>query len=282
MAWVRRSKRGLTYLGQPPLTQTLGPWLASPPANMKYSRKLTREMDLIGALVDQLPEYAYLSQSFAPEITTWLPLYWRGFQQSTAYTYRLDNLHDHDRIWRGFEDRSRGAIRKATKSGVVVEIGDEIDTLLKLVDMTFARQTRGNPIGHDYARRLHKACQQKDAGAVIIARGLDGKPHAGAFIVWNEHCAYYLLGGGDPALRASGAMNLVLWQAIQIASTVSSKFDFEGSMVAPIEYFFRGFGAIQTPYLRVSHTRSRLLALAEASARVWRTQKQSASGTTSA
>jgi hypothetical protein len=29
------------------------------------------------------------------------------------------------------------------------------------------------------------------------------------------------------------------------------KFDFEGSMIEPIERVFRGFGAIQIPYLQV-------------------------------
>ena len=33
-------------------------------------------------------------------------------------------------------------------------------------------------------------------------------------------------------------------------------FDFEGSMLRPVERFFRGFGSLQTPYLRVSRARA--------------------------
>jgi phosphatidate phosphatase APP1 len=35
-------------------------------------------------------------------------------------------------------------------------------------------------------------------------------------------------------------------------------FDFEGSMIEPIERFFRGFGAVQTPYFHVSRSSSKL------------------------
>ena len=51
-----------------------------------------------------------------------------------------------------------------------------------------------------------------------------------------------MLGGTDIRFRSSGAQSLVLWKAIQHASTVSSVFDFEGSMVEGIENFFRQFG----------------------------------------
>ena len=50
-----------------------------------------------------------------------------------------------------------------------------------------------------------------------------------------------------------------MWEAIQFASTVTQRFDFEGSMMEPVEKFFRAFGATQTPYFSISKTPSRLL-----------------------
>jgi len=38
---------------------------------------------------------------------------------------------------------------------------------------------------------------------------------------------------------------------------VTDVFDFEGSMLPPVERYFRAFGARQTPYLRVSRTSRR-------------------------
>ena len=67
------------------------------------------------------------------------------------------------------------------------------------------------------------------------------------------------MGGGDPALRTSGASSLCLWQAIKLAGEMGKSFDFEGSMIEPIERLFRAFGARQTPYMRVSRSPNRLL-----------------------
>jgi hypothetical protein len=52
-----------------------------------------------------------------------------------------------------------------------------------------------------------------------------------------------------------------MWEAIKFASTVTESFDFEGSMIEPVERFFRAFGARQTSYHTVSHTPSHLFKL---------------------
>jgi hypothetical protein len=73
-------------------------------------------------------------------------------------------------------------------------------------------------------------------------------------VVRDRRTAYYLMGGGDPQLRTSGAGSLLLWEAIRQTRTAVSVFDFEGSMLRPVERFFRAFGGRQSPYLRISRT----------------------------
>ena len=43
-----------------------------------------------------------------------------------------------------------------------------------------------------------------------------------------------------------------MWESILRARLVTDVFDFEGSMIGPVERFFRAFGSRQTPYLKVS------------------------------
>lgn len=260
MPWTIRQRFGLKILTQPALTQTLGPWLAYPPAGTKYAKQLAREKDLLEALIDQLPDYHVFRQSFAPEIANWLPFYWRGFQQTTHYTYRLSELSDPQSLWKGFQENIRTDIRKAKRRGVTVERSSDIDALLDVNNLTFLRQGMKLPYARSYVKRLFAACEKNNAGAIFLARGKDGRVHAGNFLVWNQHCAFYLMGGGDPELRNSGATSLAMWQAIQFASLVSQIFDFEGSMIEPVERFFRGFGAVQTPYFSITHVRSKRVA----------------------
>jgi hypothetical protein len=73
-----------------------------------------------------------------------------------------------------------------------------------------------------------------------------------AYLVGDRRTTYYLMGGGDPQLRTSGAGSLLMWEAIRRARAVSQVFDFEGSMLRPVERFFRAFGGRQTPYPHVS------------------------------
>ena len=91
----------------------------------------------------------------------------------------------------------------------------------------------------------------------MIAEDSEGQRHAGIYIVWDENSVYYLMGGGDPLLRRSGATSLCMWEAILFAASLKKSFDFEGSMLEPVERFFRGFGADQIPYFSISRTPSK-------------------------
>src|SRR5919202_225122 len=51
---------GLTGLTMPPLTQTLGPWLA--PLSGKYASRLSRQKELMVSLIERLPSYDYFHQ----------------------------------------------------------------------------------------------------------------------------------------------------------------------------------------------------------------------------
>ena len=195
MPWVVKNRFGIKTLSQPKLTQTLGPWLAEPPKGTKYARRLAQQKDLMEALIDQLPDYQVFRQQFPPEITNWLPFYWKGFRQTTRYTYRLSSLDDLDVVWSGFQENIRREIRKAKKLGVVVERSSDINTFLDVNELTFKRQGIQIPYSRSYVKRLFAACQANDAGTIFLARGKDGRVHAGNLLVWNEHCAYYLMGG---------------------------------------------------------------------------------------
>ena len=67
--------------------------------------------------------------------------------------------------------------------------------------------------------------------------------------------AYDLMGGSDPSLRTSGAMSLLMWEAIKFAGQVTRRFDFEGSMLQPVERFFRAFGGRQVRFPRLTRGR---------------------------
>lgn len=258
MPYAMRRRMGSRCIQQPALTQFSGPWLA--PVGGKVQNRLGVEKDLCEALIDQLPAFDYFLQNWHFSMTNWMPFHWRGFRQTTRYTYRLPDLGNLDRVWEGFSPNIRRDLRKAqNRFSLVLREAPEIEDFIDLNKMTFERQGRAPPYSRDFVRRLDAVCADKRCRKIFIAEDAEGRAHAGAYVVWDENSAYYLMGGGDPALRTSGATSLVMWEAIRFSAKVTRSFDFEGSMIEPVERFFRAFGATQTPYHQVFKTSSRLL-----------------------
>ncbi|XOF34040.1 MAG: GNAT family N-acetyltransferase [Candidatus Electrothrix sp. YB6] len=253
-----RKKLRKTLLKMPPLTQSLGPWLKG--SEGKYAKVLAAQKDHMQALIDQLPDFDLFSQNWHYQYTNWLPFYWRGFSQKTNYTYVLPELSDEKKLWAELRENIRREIRKA-ESRFKLKVRDDLllTDFLRLNRMTFERQGKEVPYSESFIRRIDEACMNRACRKIWIAEDADKRHHAGIYIIWDENSAYYLMGGGDPELRNSGATSLCMWTAICHAATVTKKFDFEGSMIEPIERYFRSFGALQMPYFSISKIPSRIL-----------------------
>ncbi len=258
LPYLTKRQRWSTLLTQPSLTQFLGPWLRE--SNAKYAKALGQQKDLMEALIDQLPKFDQYSQNWHYQQQNWLPFFWRGFKQTTRYTYVLPELTNEEALWQEVQANIRTDIRKASdRFNVRVRDDLGIKDFLALNRLVFTRQEMPLPYSESFVENLDKACVAHSSRKIFIAEDPQGQRHAAVYLIWDENSAYYLMGGGDPELRNSGATSLCMWEAIKFASTVTKRFDFEGSMIEPVERFFRAFGAIQTPYFAVTKTPSRMI-----------------------
>lgn len=258
MPFVLKQRYGLTFIGQPILTQHLGPWIR--PGVAKHAKELARQKDLYEELIAQLPKFDHLFQNWHYENRNWLPFFWHGFRQTTRYTYVLPDLSDERSIWDGLEGNIRREIKKASsRFGVQVRTDLGIEDFYALNRLVFKRQGMAMPYTLEQIERVDRACAERDCRRIFLAEDGEGRRHAAVYLVWDENSAYYLMGGGDPELRNSGATSLCMWEAIRFAAGVTRRFDFEGSMLEPVERFFRGFGAEQLAYSSLTKTPSRLL-----------------------
>ena len=249
MPFQIKKKWGLVCLTMPRLTQNLGPWISS--IQTKPAKKRSKEKNIMNGLLKQIPSYDFFFQNFHNSITNWLPFYWEGYSETTRYTYIIPDLSNLDAIWSGFRDNIRREIRKAERN---VDVCDDLslDTFYALNAMTFERQNTKIPYDFDLVKRIDAAAAERNSRRMFFARDREGRLHAAIYIIWDQNSSYYLMGGADPDLRNSGATSLLMWEAIKFSSTVTKQFDFEGSMIEPIERYFSAFGARQTPYFQVS------------------------------
>jgi hypothetical protein len=251
-------KFGLTVSRMPFLTPNLGVWMDD--GGGKYASRLARQKELLTALIEGMPEADIVLHTFPPESTNVLPFHWKHFELFVRYTYRLDDIGDTDRLWAEVRDSARREIRKAQK---LVTVRDDLglERFLEVNELTWARQGSRFPVPREVLQRIDAACAARDCRAILFAEDQEGRIHGALYMVWGHGVAYYLVGGSDPALRNSGAFSLLMWEAIRRAGAVARTFDFEGSMIEPIERFFRSFGARQVPYYRLlrKNRKARLL-----------------------
>jgi len=247
IVWADQNRR--RQVMTPPLTQKLCILFAK--SNAKYSEELANQHALIEELIQQLPADVELAQNFHENFTNWLPFFWHGYQQTSRYTYVLDDLSDTAVIWERMRHKTRTEIRKAQKSGVRVVETDDLDHFYEVNTRTFTRQQMPVPYTLNFVRRIDDACRRYAGRRILLAVGPDGRVQAGMYLVYDSACTILLLSGGDAELRNQGAGALLTWESICFAATVSRRFDFEGSMLRPVERNYRGFGARQTPYFRI-------------------------------
>lgn len=251
-AWpiVYRHEDESKHICMPALTQKLGILFA--PSNTRLVETQSACQKLTAQLIDQLGETDSFHQNFHENFTDWLPFYWRGYTQTTRYTYVLHDISNPSELWDGLRTNHRRDLRRAMKLGVKIRDDLEMATFLELNRKTFARQGREPLASQEVIQRLDQSCCANAGRRIFAGFDSQGRVHAAVYIAWADGTAYYLMGGSDPEHRQSGAQLLALWEAILFARSVASRFDFEGSMLPQIERGFRGFGAKQTPYFSIS------------------------------
>jgi hypothetical protein len=255
LPYVQIQKFKLKGIGLPLLTQFINPILIYP-NNQKYAKRLGFEKDVLQGLYQQLPKVSFVSQTWGHTLTNWLPLHWLGYKQTSRFSYTIREIKDHETVHSNFETKIRGDIRKAEKL-VQVEITKDASIIYDLVSKTFERKSIAMPYTQDLFAKIVEGSIDRNCGEVMYAIDRESNIHAAIFVVWDHESAYYLLGGGDTDYRNSGATSLLLYNAIKKVSAKVDRFDFEGSMMEPIERFVRGFGSKQIELKVISKSTSK-------------------------
>lgn len=229
----------------PRYTQTLGP-IFQPFEDVKEYSKISTQIEALNAIIPRIPRCAYLNMRCHHSYTNLLPFIWAGYSSEVRYTYLLDDLSDIGRIYEGITSKYRNKISKAQNSGVEVRESDDIEAFIETIRISLpATIFKGSA---EAIRSLDATCRAHHARRLYVAADQTGLVHSSLYVVFDQHCTYNLIQGGDLGLRKSGANILAMWQSIRDAAGQSRSYDFEGSMLQNIEIVFRSFGAVQTPY----------------------------------
>lgn len=253
MPYVIKKKAGFRIMTMPKLTQKLGPWLRSYPG--KKANKFSEEKQLMDELIERLPPFDYFIQHFDYSIRNWLPFYWNGFEQTTKYTYVIEDLTDLDKIFNSFSHAKRKNIRKAEKL-VTVKEDLSAQKFYQNHKYTLSKQNQKISYSFDLFNRLYNATYSRQSGKIFYCIDKYDNIHSAIFVIWDADSAYFLISSIDRDFSSSGSATLLIWEAIKYVQDKTNKFDFEGSMIKNVEESFRSFGGNRKEYYCISKINS--------------------------
>ena len=253
---------GFRYVLQPQLTQYNGPWYR-PDDALPPSRQLEREHSLAARLIEHLEALRlhWFQQHFSPSVTNWLPFCWKGYQQSTRYTYRLPDISCPQQVFALFDPgRRQRQILKAER--LLHPVEDLTPEGFALFHPRYWQSKGENDLlPQDFIVRVITRSLERRQGLLLGLADDQGTLQIARFVVFDSHSAYSLLSALRPEGHCNGASALLFWTMIQRLSGLTRAFDFEGSMDPGVEQSYRLYGATQTPYFVVSRLRSPLFSL---------------------
>jgi lipid II:glycine glycyltransferase (peptidoglycan interpeptide bridge formation enzyme) len=246
MPFYKRSKWGLRLIDMPHFTKYMGPWVAESYRSLRWESKIFK------FFLDHLPKAILFRQNFHPMIKNWMPFYWEGFRQTTAYTYRLDRQTPEE-LWEGLNRNIRRNINGALQRGITIRDSDDLKGFYRLNESSFKRQGLAIPYSYELLDRHDQALSLREKSKLLIAQNSGGELVAGCYLMIDGDTVYYHLSGEDTSFRSDGGGILLLWNAIlwAFAQENIQFFDFEGSMIHGVASIRRQFGAYQVPYFKL-------------------------------
>jgi hypothetical protein len=259
---VEETKQGwFRFLKTPVLTPFLGVWF-NYPETQNYHNRLSFEKEVVYQLLDQISIYHNFNARFHESFTNWLPFYWKGFHQTTRYTYiiRYRNYNSFDELQKQFSSRVLRNMKKARKNEVIVQESVNVKEFFELNKATFRRQGLQVPYSWSVVEKLFNEGKKRQKVRIFTAYASDKKAAASVFLVESNQTVYYLMGGISEEYKHTESNTLLFYEVIkQMFNEGKSEFNFEGSMIQPVEAYFRSFGAEQIPYYQIAQTPSRIL-----------------------
>lgn len=206
--------------------------------NKKVTKLIAEHLNSSKANIITLP--------FPPENIDMQYFYWNSYKVIPSYTYQIKLTQSIDSINQNVDPKTRNLIKKATKDGLTVEQNFDNKLVEKIVLKTMVRNNVSvdNEILNNI---LFKFATSENSFSFITKR--EDEVLAVTFCIYNQNQCYYILGGYDSDKSHSGAGPLAVWNSVLHAKELGINiFDFEGSMLMPIESYFRSFGGDLVPY----------------------------------
>ena len=258
MPFYIKKRFGLSYITSSARSQHHGA-IILPSTAQKSSKRIGYEHEVMTGLIDELEKYildkgiVYYQETFSPLIKDWLPFYWKGYSQTTKYTYRINDISDVDSVFDNFMPNKQKNIRKAIRAGITTKFDMKAEDFYLLHKEAVAKQGKVIKYSLETLKRYFDGLYSHNAGRSMYAVDKDGKVMGAILTAWDNKYGYHWISAFDPDTRVSGSSDLLVFEMIKYLSSKGiTGFDFEGSMDHGIEQSCRSFGGSQDQYFSIN------------------------------
>ena len=211
-----------------------------------------RLIDISNQVIDRLPYYDSLNIKFDVDFTDWTPFYWRGFKQTTRYTYVMDPKNygrDEEILLNSFQNRRKRTIKKAERLYTVdfEMTGDDFYDFFST-----AYENKGEKLSFSYEQfhRLDNALAEHDVRIIYRAKDSDGSTIAASYTICDTQRWYDVFVAFKK--EAVGARELLSWYGMRDCVRKDIVYDFEGSMIPGVSIYNREFYVKKVPFFIIS------------------------------
>lgn len=246
----------LTQISAPPFSPNCGLWVEDKTINPSQKNTFRKKIMVVVRDYFLAQKFDIFALPFPLEYVDMQEFIWSGFTVEPRYTYQLDLKESTDSLLAKMSSERRKNIKKAEKDGVFVSRATNFEEAKDLIYGSYenkvleANKTVLNNLFSSFSSDKNTLC--------FVAYNKDKSPLATVFCVFDAKACYYILGGYNKSQSHEGAGALAMWESIKLAKQMGVEvFDFEGSMLPPIEKYFRGFGGMMIPFYSVKRNKWR-------------------------
>lgn len=246
--------RGIGGLRTNPLYCKYLGLLPGPRATQKSSSIASADYARVEAFADLLKGTRSFDYFFHPSMTNWMGFYWLGFRQQTHFTYVIPRDWK-ESWWDNADSRLRRSARRGSKGGVRIREGRldapaDVEACYALSMAPFTSRGARPLISRERFGTVATTMMKAGMGRIWLAEEAEQGVTSAALVLYDWASAYFVF-NGTAATATTGTNSTLLAHIIEDTLARGLDFDFEGSMIKPIEAYYRLFGPQLRPYYRI-------------------------------
>ncbi len=254
-----RRYMGFKLILTPPMTAYNGIHILYPDRKLNNYKKGHFTYKVSTALIEGLPKHSLYYQQYPFQYDNWLALYWKGYKQTTKYTYVIDTSIGKELVWDGLKHTVQKDILKAEQNCTIEDM--DMETYLVEAENAFAEKKKALPTNKEVLRRLHQNLSPSGHMYIKVAKyNPTGEYLSGQVIVRDATTSYAIacFYKNRPEIRTT--LSYIIWTCM--FDRKDQIFDFEGSILQGVEQYIRSFGGTLTPHYRIHKVDNPLLRIA--------------------